>query len=88
MHEGTLEGELGCAPFGTRASVPLPTEVHAEVLVEPAFVRLEELFQAPPGRRGHLLLVAAFVDIKGFVISENWQAAPPSCDLSVPQPVP
>src|SRR5215208_17173 len=32
----------------------LPSEIHAEVLVKPPIVRLEVLFQPPPGGRVHL----------------------------------
>src|SRR5215212_1806051 len=53
-----------------RAEAPraLPSEVHAEVVVEPPVVRLEVLLQPTPGSRVHLLFVAALVDLGALVL--------------------
>src|SRR5687767_92076 len=47
---------------------PLPAEVYAEEVVEPPVVRLEVLFQPAPGRRVHLLLIAASVALDAVVL--------------------
>ena len=47
----------------------LPSEVHAEVVVEPPVVRLEVLLQPTPDRRVHLLILARValpLELRGF----------------------
>ena len=50
-----------------RRAFELPSEVYAEVFVEPPIVGLEEIFQPAPGRRIHALLVGAPVTLTGKI---------------------
>src|SRR5215213_7003276 len=71
FHTCLPPGAGGFVPLGrTARPIDLPAEIHAQVLIEPPVVRLEVLFQPPPGGRIYpripILALRAHLEHRGF----------------------